>query len=78
MPQRQDMLDKSLFITFTNLQNYKKYSQELRLSALEVFALIHGGVLPKTAEIHYKFEEIPLAIQTLQERKKVGQIAILL
>ena len=78
MPQRQDLSRKSLFITFTELQDYKKNHQELHLSALEVFALIYGGILPSKATKCYSFEEIPLAVKSVQDRQKLGPIAVLL
>lgn len=78
MPDRHEMMDSSLFLTFPQLQNYKQDNRELYLSALEVFALIYSGVFPSVAEHKYGFEEIPLAIKNIAERKNLGPVAIIL
>jgi NADPH2:quinone reductase len=78
MPNLQEMMDSSLFLTFPVLQKYKQDNRELYLSALEVFALIYGGIFPSVAEHKYSFEEIPLAIKNIAERKNLGSVAIIL
>jgi NADPH2:quinone reductase len=78
MPSRESLEKKSLFLTFPNIQNYKQNNKELCLRALEVFALIYGGIFPSVAKSKYSFEEIPVAIKNIEERKNVGPIAIML
>jgi NADPH2:quinone reductase len=78
MPDRHEMMNSSLFLTYPQLQNYKQDNRELYLSALEVFALIYSGVFPSVAEHKYGFEEMPLAIKNIVERKNLGPVAIIL
>jgi NADPH2:quinone reductase len=78
MPSSHEMASKSLFLTFPMLQKYKQDNRELYLSALEVFGLIYAGVFPSVAEHKYDFEDIPLAIKNIAERKNLGPAAIIL
>jgi NADPH2:quinone reductase len=78
MPAIESSAKKSLFLTFPKLQNYKKYNKELHMSALEVFALIYGGVFTKNATEKYSFDQIPFVIRNIEERKSIGLAAIIL
>jgi NADPH2:quinone reductase len=78
MPQIEELKKKSLFLTFPSIYNYKQSNAELYLSALEVFALIHGGVFPATTNFKYKFEDIPMLVKNIGERKNSRPVAIIL
>ena len=55
---------KSLFVTSTNIESYKKNKGELVLSAMEVFSLIDKGIFPNKVERVYNFSEIKEALNS--------------
>ncbi|KJV57476.1 zinc-binding dehydrogenase family protein [Orientia chuto str. Dubai] len=74
----QLLTQKSLFFTMPQLQYYKQDGIELLLSALEVFALIEKGVLPKKADKIYKFDNILQAMYDIENHRNPGTKVVLL
>ncbi|SPR13040.1 zinc-binding dehydrogenase [Orientia tsutsugamushi] len=74
----QLLTQKSLFFTMPQLQYYKQDNIELLLSALEVFALIEKGVLPKKANQIYQFDNIVQAMHDIENHRNLGTKIVLL
>ena len=72
------LAQKSSFLSCPRIRNYKKDRKELVMSALEVFGLAEQKIIPSSAQNIYKFEEIALAHQKIENRETFGsQIVIL-
>jgi len=70
--------NKSLFLTYPKLLDYKLEKIERNLSYFEVYELIRNKTFPEKAERVFSFEEIPKIHELMESRKSIGSNVVLL
>ena len=65
----QKMSEKSVFVTRPSIFDYKGTSNELRMTALEIYELVRRGAIRPRLNKIYKFDEIFVAHQDLINRR---------
>ena len=67
---------KGLFVTRPSLHLYKRSRMELLLTALEVFAAVHQGIIKTDLQKRFTLENAANAHQEMEERATIGSNAL--